>query len=111
MKRVSILAVTSLWLCGNAYAEKIDCKKASDQNSLNRCADLSYQAADKKLNETYGKLLAKVSPQGKPRLQKAERAWVAYRDAQCDFLSRRASRACRRPSARGLLIVMRNAIF
>lgn len=87
MKRVPILAVTSLWLCGNAYAEKIDCKKASDQNSLNRCADLSYQAADKKLNETYGKLLAKVSPQGKPRLQKAERAWVAYRDAQCDFLS------------------------
>ncbi|HZZ04802.1 lysozyme inhibitor LprI family protein [Paraburkholderia sp.] len=87
MKRASILAVSCLWLSIHAHAETIDCKNASDQYSLNHCADLDYQSADKKLNETYSKLLKKVSPQGKPRLQKAERAWVAYRDAQCEFLT------------------------
>ncbi|WP_165847977.1 lysozyme inhibitor LprI family protein [Paraburkholderia lacunae] len=65
----------------------MDCKNASDQLSLNRCADIEYQAADQKLNDIYSKLLKKVSPHGKPRLQKAERAWVAYRDVQCDFLA------------------------
>ena len=87
MKRVSILAATCLGLCANAQAENIDCKHASDQYSLNHCAALQYQAADKKLNDIYGRLLKKVSPQGKPRLQKAQRAWVAYRDTQCDFLT------------------------
>ncbi|MFM0739266.1 lysozyme inhibitor LprI family protein [Paraburkholderia xenovorans] len=84
---MSILIAGCLWWCGSVQAATIDCKNASDQASLNQCADLDYQAADKKLNDTYGKLLKKVSPQGKQRLQKAERAWVTYRDAQCDFLS------------------------
>ncbi|NPT44624.1 DUF1311 domain-containing protein [Paraburkholderia sp. 1N] len=87
MKRMPILAMSFLILSIHAHAETIDCKNASDQASLNQCADLDYQAADKKLNETYSKLLKKVSPQGKPRLQKAERAWVTYRDAQCEFLT------------------------
>ncbi|RDK02164.1 hypothetical protein DLM46_14620 [Paraburkholderia lacunae] len=87
MKRASILAVTCLWMSSAAHAENMDCKNASDQLSLNRCADIEYQAADQKLNDIYSKLLKKVSPHGKPRLQKAERAWVAYRDVQCDFLA------------------------
>jgi uncharacterized protein YecT (DUF1311 family) len=45
------------------------------------------QASDRKLNETYTRLLDKVSPQGQLKLRKAERAWLAYRDAQCDFLT------------------------
>ena len=111
MKLTPILAMSFLFLSIHAHAETIDCKNASDQSSLNHCADLDYQAADKKLNDTYSKLLKKVSPsirmafilppwpasvatvryqarvQGKPRLQKAERAWVVYRDAQCEFLT------------------------
>lgn len=87
MKRLFILAMPVLFFGIHAHAETIDCKNASDQATLNQCADLDYQAADKKLNETYSKLLKKVSPQSKPRLQKAERAWVAYREAQCEFLT------------------------
>ena len=87
MKRSLIWALPFLLFGGNAFADKVDCKHVSDQYTLNRCADQDYQASDKKLNETYGKLLKSVSPQGKTRLQKAERAWVAYRDAQCDFLA------------------------
>ena len=89
MKRLSILAVACACLTFGGYvrAESIDCSKAVDQASLNHCAGLDYQSADTKLNDTYGQLLKKVSPQGKPRLQKAQRAWVAYRDTQCDFLT------------------------
>jgi uncharacterized protein YecT (DUF1311 family) len=85
MKRLPILAVICLAMAAHAHAETLDCKNASDQTSLNRCADLDFKAADKKLNATYATLMKKISAQGKPRLQKAERAWVAFRDAQCDF--------------------------
>ncbi|HEV3425875.1 MAG TPA: lysozyme inhibitor LprI family protein [Paraburkholderia sp.] len=87
MKRLFILVVPFLWLSTHALAEKIDCKNASDQYSMNHCASLAFQASDKKLNDTYSKLLKKVSPQGKGKLQKAEHTWLAYRDAQCDFLT------------------------
>jgi len=68
-----------------AYAQKLDCKNASDQSTLNECADKDLKASDAKLNEVYRALSAKTSQQGKTSLQNAQRAWLAYRDAQCRF--------------------------
>ena len=50
-----------------------------DQQEMNRCAAADYQKADAELTKVYGKL------DKTPELRAAERAWIAYRDAECAF--------------------------
>jgi uncharacterized protein YecT (DUF1311 family) len=85
MRRSILWTVSIIPLSCPAFAAGIDCKNPSDQATMTICADQDYKAADKKLNETYRALLAAVTKPGQSKLQNAERAWVAYRDAQCDF--------------------------
>ena len=61
------------------------CGDQTTQTAMNQCADAQYRLADRTLNATYGKLLAKLSPPGRSALQTAQRAWLAYRDAECAF--------------------------
>ena len=39
---------------------------------------------DSNLNRIYRKTLKKLGPEDASRLRKAQRAWLAYRDAHCD---------------------------
>ena len=57
-----------------------DCPSA-DQQEMNHCAAAEYQKADAELTKIYGKL------DKTPELRAAERAWIAYRDAECAFES------------------------
>ncbi|VVD97545.1 hypothetical protein PAQ31011_01966 [Pandoraea aquatica] len=50
---------------------------------MNKCAMDAYKVSDKKLNQAFQTLNNKLSPQGKTALQKSQRAWIAWRDAQC----------------------------
>ena len=68
-----------------APAMAASCGDQPTQTGMNQCADAQYRAADRTLNATYGKLLAKLSPPGRSGLQAAQRDWLAYRDAQCAF--------------------------
>ncbi len=52
---------------------------------MNKCAMDAYKVSDKKLNQSFQTLSNKLSPQGKAALQKSQRAWIAWRDAQCTF--------------------------
>ena len=52
---------------------------------MNTCAANDFQRADAELNTVYRALMAKVSDSGKLLLQEAQRAWIAYRDKQCEF--------------------------
>ncbi len=70
---------------GAAFAQAVDCKNANDQLSMNVCAERDYKVADKALNDAYRKLMASVSPAGRSKLRAAQRAWLAWRDAECDF--------------------------
>ncbi|PZQ96860.1 MAG: hypothetical protein DI533_14940 [Cereibacter sphaeroides] len=79
-----LLAVALLTLAGqSAFAQ--DCANAQDQTTMNICAGQSYKAADAELNATYKTLMVSVSPDGGKRLKAAQRAWIAYRDAECAF--------------------------
>jgi uncharacterized protein YecT (DUF1311 family) len=70
-------------------ATALDCDAAEDQASLNACASKDYKAADAKLNKTYKQITARLSdlPEFHAALTKAQRAWIAYRDAECAFVS------------------------
>lgn len=68
-----------------ASASDSDCADPVDQTTMTMCAEQALQAADAELGATYVALIETVSPQGREKLEAAWRAWIAYRDAQCDF--------------------------
>ncbi len=58
------------------------------QSELNRCADEDARAVDAELNRLYQELLSKNrgDENATKKLRDAQRAWVAFRDAQLQAL-------------------------
>lgn len=97
--------LSSLLLCGcvllvdgPVYSQDdpdIDCDNAQTQQDMNYCADKDYQAADAELNAQWKltkQALAKWDSDLTDDLKGAEkallasqRAWISYRDAQCEL--------------------------
>lgn len=55
------------------------------QTGMNICAKADFDAADAKLNQLYKQLAGKAEGDEKKALRDAQRAWVAYRDAECIY--------------------------
>jgi uncharacterized protein YecT (DUF1311 family) len=53
--------------------------------ALDICADRDAKAADSELNGVYRYLEQKYDGANRKALQRAERAWIAYRDAECAY--------------------------
>jgi uncharacterized protein YecT (DUF1311 family) len=90
-----------LSLCASAVraedpALAIDCPKASTTVELNFCAEKELDQADAALNAVYKKVLAYIAKNGSDKpydskswedaLRESQRAWVAFRDADCKGL-------------------------
>jgi uncharacterized protein YecT (DUF1311 family) len=86
-----------LLACGGAYAEDsapTDCGNATTQMDMNSCADKDYQAADAELNAQYKKTRAAMVEIDKgleanlkgaeKALLAGQRAWIDYRDGECE---------------------------
>lgn len=68
-----------------------------DPDGSAHCQINAFNAADKRLNEVYAGITATLRHAGKDhtsgddeavkRLVAAERAWVAFRDAQCNYMA------------------------
>ncbi|MDJ1464299.1 lysozyme inhibitor LprI family protein [Nitratireductor sp. GZWM139] len=69
------------------HADELDCDDAQTQADMTQCAGKSYQAADKKLNARYGDAMKRYESNEEARtlLRDAQRAWIAFRDAECDL--------------------------
>lgn len=65
---------------------KVDCRNPKTQFDMNLCASQSARAADRQLNQTYQKAIAKFkgTPQEK-QLVEAQASWIKFRDADCAF--------------------------
>lgn len=63
------------------------CADASDQATMNKCAGKALKASDGELNTLYKQIEARLKDdQDKTRLLvAAQQAWIAFRDAECDF--------------------------
>ena len=59
------------------------CKTRANQLELTQCADRELAKSDAALNQTYRKLVADLDDEHRPILQKAQRAWIVFRDAEC----------------------------
>lgn len=74
----------------------VDCKNPMTQYDMNVCSDRDYKEADKALNAQWSALKPIVKewdetlksvgmvPTAEASLLKAQRAWIDYRDGQCD---------------------------
>ena len=47
------------------------------------CLGAELKIQDARLNAAYGKAAADLTPEQKSKLQAAQRAWIAFRDADC----------------------------
>ncbi len=82
MRRTLLL----LALAGTPVAAA-DCPGATTQMELNQCAGATAKAADDELNSLYKQVRARLRGDDATTklLVAAQRAWIAYRDAECTF--------------------------
>jgi uncharacterized protein YecT (DUF1311 family) len=86
MIRSLILAVAVLAATPAANAAS-DCTNEASQADMNACAAALYAQSDAALNKTYKMIVARLkndAPTAK-MLLKAQKAWLAFRDAECSF--------------------------
>ncbi|RQS08762.1 DUF1311 domain-containing protein [Burkholderia sp. Bp9002] len=86
--RVLTGLLLSLAMAANAHAQA-NCANAPDQAAMSACADRAYKKSDAELNRAYQAVTTRVRD-NRPladKLVSAQRAWVAYRDAECGFSS------------------------
>jgi uncharacterized protein YecT (DUF1311 family) len=75
----------------------VDCDKAQTTYELNACANKDFEKADAELNTVYKKAMAHVAESAgsapydrkswETALRASQRAWVAFRDADCRDLT------------------------
>lgn len=66
-----------------------DCNNAPDNATLRQCVHDAYTASDAELNKLFHQIRNRLedNPDAAKLLVSAQRAWIAYRDAECDFSS------------------------
>jgi len=89
--------LTTLFIASGvlAAAPKPDCANASTTPEMTQCAALDADAAEAKLNTTYKRLIKDLSQpdtetekysETRQKLQIAQRAWIKFRDADCEAI-------------------------
>lgn len=87
MKRVFLSALLLLVpMLPAAHADEC-MDRAESQAAMTQCAAQAYQASDAELNALFHEIRQRVGDDADTRglLRDAERAWVAFRDAECAF--------------------------
>ena len=87
------------------YSDCID-KSGGVTPDMFECNGKELDRQDARLNNTYKKLMSKLSPDRKKALLKAQRAWVKFREANCDYWFDPHGGTAARMNASGCLLTM-----
>lgn len=102
MRRQFLLLSTFAVLSWSGSAMAACPNVATDkQQDLNECAATTLAEADGALNALYRRLMEQLSPKAKASLRLTQRAWLAYREAECEFESIAVEGGSMRPMVRG----------
>ena len=86
-----LMAILSLVLIvgsdNRAVLAAVDCNNAVTQADMNRCASLAFGLIDDELNTAYKKITAGLESSELELLKHSQRAWIKFRDAECEFQS------------------------
>jgi uncharacterized protein YecT (DUF1311 family) len=66
------------------YAKCIEQSGGTDPGMLD-CMGAEEKRQDKRLNDAYKKLMSELNPERKKELQEAQRLWLKYVEANCNF--------------------------
>lgn len=68
-------------------AHAADCDSLSNQSAMNQCINNEYKASDAELNKLYKEISQRLKDDQDTlkALRTSQRAWVSFRDAECDF--------------------------
>lgn len=93
----AVIAAVMLGVLPAAAMAEVDCALAETQADINRCAEADWKTEDARLNEAYDRAMTRAgyfddsldaADRGAVQaLKRAQRAWLAYRDAECDAQS------------------------
>ena len=81
-------------------AQSSNCENPQTQTQMNICASEEFARADAQLNQVYQELLPMLSPQRKEQLIKAQKAWILFKEANCEFEASRVSGGSMEPLIR-----------
>ena len=66
-------------------AAEVDCGTSANQMDANICTGQELDRVDAELNRRYATLRSKLDENGRRNLVAAERAWIAFRDLECNL--------------------------
>ncbi len=69
-----------------AYQRCLDAPSGQSTAGMIGCIAAELSVQDARLNTTWRRVTARLNPRQKAKLQAAQRAWIAYRDADCRSL-------------------------
>lgn len=83
--RLAILLVVISASLSTAHAG--NCSNAATQRELNDCANAAHRESDAELNALYRQIMVRLkgAAQQAELLTTAQKAWIAFRDAECSF--------------------------
>lgn len=84
---LAIVGTTSVFAQSgrSVMAQQINCDRPQGDVQVRACIRFRYEAADKRLNEVYKQLIAKLSKEEKALLSEAQLGWIKVRDNTCEF--------------------------
>lgn len=91
-----LLILAPLLFCASVFAAsepQVDCANATTTAQITQCAQIQADAVEVKLNAAYQKLVKQLTQpdteldkysEMRKKLQIAQRAWIKFREADCD---------------------------
>lgn len=82
-------------------------KKSGDTTAgMIECIDAEFMRQDGRLNKAYSALMVNLTATRKTQLQKTQRLWLQYRDANCGFYNDPDGGSMARVSANNCMLTM-----
>lgn len=88
-----LVAVPAVQRANCEEPSQVDCSSPMNTAEINTCSDREFAKADEALNGIFQKLLAQIAESGEQppydakswqaALRASQRAWIAFRDADC----------------------------
>lgn len=85
--KIEAMRTLILLLLLTAPALALDCSRQETEGQARACSGQRLKDADSKLNSSYQTLMKRFDAKQQAMLRASEKAWLAYRDAQCRMVS------------------------
>jgi uncharacterized protein YecT (DUF1311 family) len=108
MRRLAALVFFTLSALAPATLSAADnCANASSQAELDQCYGKVYETSDKELNTLYRRIEGrlKADPDATKLLIAAQKAWIAFRDAECAFSTSKSAEGSAYPMLQAICLM------